>query len=659
MVRQWGYTHLWLFSWRIVAVERNPGEGPKMAKRVLLGLMLTVAVAGYAWGAPTAEQKAELKALADVMAKAATLFKEKKFEDCGTAIREAQEKMESLSASGDKAILRQLETHHKRVKSAHALLELEGIELPPLMPLVADEPEPKKPKNEPSPAGNSPSFVKHVAPVLIARCGNCHVNQAKGEFSAASYAALMKGAGAAGKVVFPGDAMGSRMIEVIVSGDMPRGGQKLTPAEFAVLTTWINNGAKFDGTDENASIAGPGSAPDSTKPAEPVIAQATGKETVSFSKEIAPVLAQNCNGCHGTNRPRENFSLATFTSLMKGGDGGPAITPGKKDSLLVMKLKGMGGGQRMPAGGLPPLPDPIIAKIETWIAEGAKFDGPDAMAPLARIAALAKAAGASHEELSADRMKMAEATWNTAMPGIKFDTAETGNFFAMGTVGENTLKDIVERAERTIPKVAQMLGAPTEKPLLKGRFTLFVVKVRYDFGEIGMVLAGSSTPPKGFGDWQYDGVDAAGVVLAPKDDKDYDIESLIAQQIASAYVASSGKNVPKWFAEGMGRVVASRLAPKDPRVQEWDSTVPAVFASLSAKPDAFMTPKFEPEAANLAAYSYARFLLNDARRFEQLTAGLRSGGKFDDVFAAAYGGTPNAVTAAWFRKGPGRTRTSR
>ncbi len=62
-----------------------------MAKRVLLGLMLTVAVAGYAWGAPTAEQKAELRALADVMAKAATLFKEKKFEDCGTAIREAHE----------------------------------------------------------------------------------------------------------------------------------------------------------------------------------------------------------------------------------------------------------------------------------------------------------------------------------------------------------------------------------------------------------------------------------------------------------------------------------------------------------------------------------------------------------------------------------------
>ena len=92
-----------------------------MAKRVLLGLMLTVAVAGYAWGAPTAEQKAELKALADVMAKAATLFKEKKFEDCGTAIREAQEKMETLAASGDKVILRQLETHHKRVKSAHDL----------------------------------------------------------------------------------------------------------------------------------------------------------------------------------------------------------------------------------------------------------------------------------------------------------------------------------------------------------------------------------------------------------------------------------------------------------------------------------------------------------------------------------------------------------
>jgi mono/diheme cytochrome c family protein len=640
-----------------------------MAKRALLALLIGILASSSAWAVPTAEQKAEIEAVAEAMGRAATLFKEKKYQECGEAIREAQEKMEALGATGDRTILRQLELHHKRLTTAHALLELEGIELPAVKPLGEPKPastrpmpRPKtEPKPEPMPAADGPSFVSHIAPLLITRCGNCHVNQEKGDFSAATYASLMKGAGMAGKVIFPGDASGSRVIEVIETGDMPRGGQKLTAAEFEILKKWINDGAKFDGDDENGSIKSLSSAPPSSTPEEPMIVQATGKETVSFAREIAPVLAQNCNGCHGTNRPRENFSLANFSSLMKGGDGGAPIVPGNPAaSVIIGKLKGTAGGQRMPAGGLPPLADAVIAKIETWIEEGAKFDGPDAGAPLSQVASLAKAAGASHEELKADRMQGARATWNMAMPEVKFDAVETDNFYAMGTVGENTLRDIIDRAERLMPKVAEAVGAPSDQPLVKGRFTIFVVNVRYDFSEIGKVLTGMpSVPSKTYGLWKYDGVDAAGVVLAPKNDSDYAVDALIAQQIAAAYMASTGKNVPKWFAEGTSRVVASRLAARDPRVQQWDSEVPRVFASLSA-PDAFLSAKFEPEDASIASYSYARFLMNDARRFNQLMEGLRGGGKFDELFKAAYGDTPNAYTQKWWQKGPPRpTRPAR
>jgi mono/diheme cytochrome c family protein len=629
-----------------------------MAKHVGWGLVLAVATASFAWGAPTAAQKEELQTVAALMTKAGALFKAKSFQECGEVVQQAQEKISQLAASRDKVILRQLEVHHKRLKSAHALLELEGVELPELLPLEPPEPsaapdKPGKTKGEPEPAAAGASFVNHVAPILITRCGTCHVNQIKGQFSAANYGVLMKGAGTDGKVIFPGDAMGSRIVEVIESGDMPRGGQKVTAEELALLKKWINEGAKFDGTDPNAAITTFSSAP--AMPAGPTVAPATGKETVSFSKEIASVLAQNCTGCHGTNRPRENFSLFTFASLLKGGDSGPAITPGNgAESLIVLKLRGTGGGQRMPAGGLPPLPDDVIAKIETWIDEGAKFDGTGADVSLADIGALAKAANSTHEELSADRAAAAAATWNTAMPGVKHDKQESANFLVLGTVGENTLQDLVQKAEASTPKIAAILGAPSDQPLVKGRLTVFTVSARYDFGEIGKVITRSpGVPGDIFSLWRYNGVDALGVVLVPKKSDGSAPETLIAQQVAAVAVASTGKNVPRWFADGAGRVVAARLAGGDARVREWDMAVPAVFASLPAH-DAFLSPKYEPEAGSIAAYSYVRFLMNDTRRFTQLMEGLRQGGRFEEQFLAAYGATPNDVALAWHRKGPGK-----
>lgn len=82
------------------------------------------------------------------------------------------------------------------------------------------------------------SFSKHVVPILIGKCGNCHVNNARGDFSMSNFAVLKKGP-PGGTVIFPGDPIGSRLIEVIESGDMPRGGLKVSADELATLKKWI------------------------------------------------------------------------------------------------------------------------------------------------------------------------------------------------------------------------------------------------------------------------------------------------------------------------------------------------------------------------------------------------------------------------------------
>lgn len=609
--------------------------------------------------APTAEQRAEIAAVSTLMTKAGNLFNSKKFKEAGEAVKEVQSRLEKLAATGDAQIVSQLEPIHKRLTNAHAYLELEGVELPELKPLaaLAAAAEPKTPAGA-KPAGTAPapgevSFTKQVVPILTARCGGCHVTKSSGMFSMATYAALMKGP-PAGLVIFKGDGKGSVLMEKIDDAEMPPSGQKIPAAEIETLRKWINEGAKFDGADPAANITAlaTAGAPAPMPAAAPMVQIATGKETVSFAKDIAPVLAEKCTGCHGTNRPRENFSVNTFESLLKGGDAGVNILPGKPaESLLIKKLKGTAAdGQRMPLNQ-PALADTVIAKFEKWIEEGAKFDGPDAKQPLSELAAITKAINSTHEQLSQDRANLAMQHWALTLPGDEPARHETTNYLVLGNVGANTLADIGTQAEALAPKVAEVFKAPADQPLVKGRLSLLVFKDRYGYSEFGKMVEKRSLPAQWRGHFKFSTVDAYAAVVSPKPgtSQDYPLQGMILQQLAGTYMASIGKGVPHWFAEGAGRVVASRLSAGDSRVRAWDEAIPGVVSSMPAS-DSFLGGNMETEAADIAAYSYVKHLMSDSRRFQALVDGLRKGGEFNKTFSDVYGGSPAQVTQAWVRK---------
>lgn len=467
----------------------------------------------------------------------------------------------------------------------------------------------------------------------------------------ASYAALMRGS-AGGVVIFKGDAPGSRMVEVIEEGDMPRGGLKITADEFKILKSWINEGAKFDGGNATANLAqlAPGAtAEDAMKVG---VTKSTGKETISFARDIAPVLVAQCSGCHvNTTRPRGDLNMTTFAQLLAGGESGAPVVPGKPaDSLLIKKLKGVGGGQQMPVGK-DPLPTDIIAKFEKWIAEGATFDGKNPADKTEDVANLAKAEAATHEELSADRKEIAGKNWRLGMPGIDTDTATTKNFLLVGNLGQNTLEQHGKTAEAVAPKVGQMFGAASDDPLVKGRITLFFFKQRYDYSEFGkMVEKRSSTPREWKGHWNFTIVDAYGAITASFE-PDYSMEALLGQQIAGVYVASLG-NSPRWFSEGAARVAAVRLAKDDPRTAKWNDELPEILRGMSDPAD-FINNKLAPESNDIASYSFVEFLMKDRKRFDQLLNALRGDKSFDKSFSSIYGGSPEQVAGRW-RQGAGR-----
>lgn len=92
---------------------------------------------------------------------------------------------------------------------------------------------------------------------------------------------------------------------------------------------------------------------------------------VSYSAEIQPIFNSNCAGsqCHigGT---ANGLSLASYSSLMQGGNSGAVVIPGDPDnSIIIRRLEGAIQPQ-MPFGRSP-LPQATIQLIRDWIAQGA------------------------------------------------------------------------------------------------------------------------------------------------------------------------------------------------------------------------------------------------------------------------------------------------
>ncbi len=604
------------------------------------GALVCLAISRLALADPPTTTERTLVRSADAeLKRAGNLYRSKKYSEAAEAIKNAQQSLDQL-ADGESAELTALAAPvRKQLARARELLEAKGIELPEGK---AHDDGSKQP---------AVSFTKQVAPILVARCAACHIQRSRGGLNMSTYVSLAKGSDN-GPVIVGGDAETSRMIELLKSGDMPRAGGKLADDQLALITAWIAAGAKFDGADSAAplaSYAAAASAPQA--PPTPGVVMATGKESVLFSRDIASTLATNCLACHGDEDARKNFSLATFGRLLQGGESGPPIVPGKpRESLLVKKLRGM-AGPRMPFEK-PPLTEETIAKIERWIALGAKFDGPSPTAQLEQIAAGGAASSATHDELSRTRSQLAASNWRLFLPDVKPNQYETPQVLVYGSLSREILADVAQVADQQAARLQKLFKVPADEPLIKGRATLFAFDKRYDYGEVGAMLEHREIPSTCRGHWRRDGADAYACVLLTSDATA--APGLVAQQLAGLYLSGLGQ-IPRWYAEGTARAIAARVEPKDPRVKLWDDQVPRILSS-NGKPAAFLTEGLPPEDNDILSYSYCRFLLTNANRHAALVAALQQKEPFDAAFSKAYGAPPADLVDPWLTRATKRVR---
>jgi len=99
---------------------------------------------------------------------------------------------------------------------------------------------------------------------------------------------------------------------------------------------------------------------------------AAAQPKVDFEKQVQPLLAQHCYGCHGPDVQQSGLRLDKRQNAMRGGDYGPVIIPGKSsESKLIRRVVNGDGGLQMPPTG--PLSAAEIDMLRAWIDQGADF----------------------------------------------------------------------------------------------------------------------------------------------------------------------------------------------------------------------------------------------------------------------------------------------
>jgi dipeptidyl aminopeptidase/acylaminoacyl peptidase len=115
-----------------------------------------------------------------------------------------------------------------------------------------------------------------------------------------------------------------------------------------------------------------------------LLSSAALADDLSFKRDVAAILLNNCLACHGPKKAEGGYRIDTFERLTAAGD---STQPGFKakeleDSEAFRRITSTDVKERMPLEG-DPLPAVQVALLKRWIEASLPFDGPDAKAPLA------------------------------------------------------------------------------------------------------------------------------------------------------------------------------------------------------------------------------------------------------------------------------------
>lgn len=95
---------------------------------------------------------------------------------------------------------------------------------------------------------------------------------------------------------------------------------------------------------------------------------------IDFAHDIVPIIRQHCSECHTGDKKKGGFSMNARADLLKGGENGPTLVPGKSaESKLIKLVTSADDEERMPPPG--PKRSKVSAEqfatLKKWIDSGA------------------------------------------------------------------------------------------------------------------------------------------------------------------------------------------------------------------------------------------------------------------------------------------------
>src|SRR5690606_38899793 len=112
---------------------------------------------------------------------------------------------------------------------------------------------------------------------------------------------------------------------------------------------------------------------------------------------------------------------------------------------------------------------------------------------------------------------------------------------------------------------------------------------------------------------------------------------------------SRNHDVPRWFAEGVGRAAAAKLAARElASVATWNEGLPAAVATLKDG-EQLVKNGLPPEQTDLIGYAVANTLLGrgQRRQYDALLRAFEKAPSFDAAFSATFGMDPATYIDRW------------
>lgn len=448
----------------------------------------------------------------------------------------------------------------------------------------------------------------------------------------------------------------------------------------------------------------PAAGPDGSMPAAPRTTPPGGDGTLKFSRDIAPILAGNCLGCHNADRKQGMLDFSTFEKLLAGNDAGPVIVPGQPEqSRLIEQVV----SRKMPrGGGNRRLSDEAIGRLQTWVKQGALLDaGPNISptAPIDKIAPTAEQRKAEElaklspeqrearlEETARERFKQA----GRSEPPRLVSGRAVALFSELPQERARALvQTLDEQRERVLallgPETAGSLAGPLKLSLYvfpdANTYAEFVRSVERRELEAGAQAHGRLTvdvpylaaidPLAGGPEPEASPTTARRGSRSKKatpreplaSGPERSLAGLLTEALGQAAISAGGK-APRWLAEGLGAFLGAGVEPRSAYYARLRQTAGEQYQlGWQARATEALGDQGSPEALRAIGLSFFDWLSAspDLRAgLPPLVRGLaeQGGARIDELVSQQYAGTTrDQLLATWgqfvaSRSGSGRRR---